>query len=124
MFSRSPGGRVLEHRRFLNAFAKSPGTIGAVAPSSRHLSTVMASDMGLETAETVVELGAGTGAITEVIETQIARRALFLALESNADLAAPLMSRFPRVEVLNECAESLPRILHERGRAGADCIVS
>ena len=116
--------RWTERRRLLRAFAKSPAETGAVAPSSRELAALMAAEMGLDRAETVVELGAGTGVVTEAIAARAARDAVIIALELNPGLAKPLVARFPMLHIVNECAERLPEVLRDCGRDAADAILS
>jgi phospholipid N-methyltransferase len=72
----------------------------------------------------VVELGPGTGAITQAIVPELEGDALFLAVEANAAFAGVLTRDFPRACVLNDTAERLPELLAARGRPSADCILS
>ena len=80
--------------------------------------------MGLEEAQTVVELGPGTGSFTRLIAEQARPEALVIALELNPRLAADLAPRFPRVEIINDSAERLLDHLRSRGRELADCVLS
>ncbi|OIJ18686.1 hypothetical protein BKP45_15955 [Anaerobacillus alkalidiazotrophicus] len=52
---------------FLKSFLNSPGTIGSITPSSKKLAQKMISESSINCNSIVVELGAGTGVITEVI---------------------------------------------------------
>lgn len=86
-----------------------PTLVGALAPSSRRLSRAMAGQVG--PAAAVIELGAGTGAVTAALRAA-APRVPLLAVELQRHLAAGLKRRFPDVEVscgaahevLAECA--------------------
>ena len=51
--------------RFLRTLVKDPFSGGAVAPSSRHLANSMVIGMGL--GAKVIELGGGTGSVTQAI---------------------------------------------------------
>lgn len=51
--------------RFLRTLVKDPFSVGAVAPSSRHLANSMVIGMG--PGAKVVELGGGTGSVTQAI---------------------------------------------------------
>ena len=113
-----------EHVRFVGTFLRRPIATGAVAPSSRWLADRMVEGMGLRHAETVVELGPGTGAFTRRIQEEIAPTALFLALEFDPHFAATLTPAFPRVRVINDSAERLEHHLARNGRSSVDCVVS
>lgn len=75
----------------------------------------------------VIELGGGTGAITQaLLEAGIADEHL-LVLELNEELQAHLQRQFPRVPVVLGDARSLPQLVADSGwlAAGrADAIVS
>jgi phosphatidylethanolamine/phosphatidyl-N-methylethanolamine N-methyltransferase len=106
---------------FLSAFVREPLTVGAVWPSSRALSRVVAESCEIPPGGTVVELGPGTGAFTGLLLKRLNGRGRLLAMEINQASATMLQRRFPRCEVINDSAENLPR--HLDGRR-ADCIVS
>jgi phospholipid N-methyltransferase len=115
---------VREHAAFLAAFLRNPFITGSIAPSSRWLSARMVEQAGLAGARTVVELGPGTGAITQAIVRELAGDALFLAVEFNPVFAADLARAYPRALVVNDSAERLPALLAAHGRESADCILS
>lgn len=110
---------------FLRSFVESPFATGAIAPSSRRLAAQMVAGIGLREAETVVELGPGTGALTRAILDEIGPQTLLLAVELNPRFAAHLQATLPsRVEVVNGSGERLSEHLAAHGRTAADCIVS
>jgi phosphatidylethanolamine/phosphatidyl-N-methylethanolamine N-methyltransferase len=115
---------VRDHGRMLSTFLRQPFRTGTVVPSSLALAELMVEDMGLAQADTVVELGPGTGVFTRVIVERVKLEALVLAFEIDEVMARELRERLPRVRVLNDSAEHLPRYLQEAGRAGADAILS
>jgi len=94
-----------------------------VAPSSPQLSEAILENCELHQAHVVVELGAGTGAITRAILERIGPHTTFLALEVDEQHVQRLRSRFPRVKVCHESAEHLRACLARHGHAAADCIV-
>jgi len=112
-----------DHVKFLSAFVRKPILTGAIAPSSRWLGRRMTENMGLERAETVVELGPGTGPFTRAILEVINRKALFLAVEINPEFASKLTAQFPQVVVINDSAEKLEQYLAQYQRAKADSIL-
>lgn len=109
---------------FFRAFLRSPGTIGAVLPSSRHLARRMLEGHDLARAGTIVELGPGTGAFTRLIEPRLGADTLCLALELDPDATARLQERHPRVKVINDSAENLSAQLAAHGARSAESIIS
>jgi phosphatidylethanolamine/phosphatidyl-N-methylethanolamine N-methyltransferase len=81
---------------FLALALTRPSLVGALAPSSRRLARSMAGQVGAT--EALVELGAGTGAVTAALR-EAAPGVPLLAVELQPDLAAGLQQRFPDVDV-------------------------
>jgi len=80
--------------QFLKSWFKDPKLIGAVAPSGRSLAKLMAK--GLGPGARVIELGAGTGTVTEaLLGTGVRPEDLYL-LERNEAFFDILARRFPR----------------------------
>jgi phosphatidylethanolamine/phosphatidyl-N-methylethanolamine N-methyltransferase len=72
----------------------------------------------------VVELGAGTGRVTDALQRTLAGRGRHLAVEINPVLAERLAARHPGVTVVAADAGDLPRVLRDHGVERADAIVS
>jgi phosphatidylethanolamine/phosphatidyl-N-methylethanolamine N-methyltransferase len=119
-----PPSAVRDHIRILGEFVRQPVHTGTVAPSSPWLAERLVENMGLAEAETVVELGPGTGPFTRLIAQRARPDAVVLALELNPRLAAELVGQFAQIEIVNDSAERLPDHLRARGRTHADCILS
>lgn len=109
---------------FLGQFLRSPGTIGAVAPSSRRLAAAVCAPIPERGEPVVVELGPGTGAFTAEIQRRLGGRGHHLAVELNETMAGLLAERFPGVDVAHADAASLTDLLVERGLRSADVVVS
>jgi ornithine lipid N-methyltransferase len=112
---------------FLGKFLRHGTSIASVAPSSRWLSETSVRNIDWEKATSVVELGAGTGPITQVI----ARRALptcrVVVVERDPDFARLLRDRFRErrnVDVVEADVSNLTAILAERGIHRVDHVVS
>jgi phosphatidylethanolamine/phosphatidyl-N-methylethanolamine N-methyltransferase len=60
---------------------------------------------------TVVEVGAGTGALTRAILDQPRLFRRFVAIESDARFARWLRCRFPQIEVVRGCASQIARVI-------------
>ena len=74
--------------------------VGAIAPSSRGLACAMAREA--REAAAVVELGAGTGAVTRALVHANPARPL-LVFERSNELARGLRRDFPQAEVIADC---------------------
>lgn len=123
MTSLSTGGASAGRLLFLREFLRNPARTGSFAPSSRHLAAAMIEPIPLQGAPVIVELGPGTGAFTQHIETRLAGRGRQVAVEVNPTLAARLAARHPRVDVLTADAARLPEILAGLGVQQVDVIV-
>lgn len=113
-----------DRAKFLAAFVKRPFDTGSITPSSAKLAAAMVEDMGISEAETVVELGPGTGVFTELIQSRLRPDARFLCFEINPEMAEELRRRFPRVHVVNDSVENLERYLRAEGRSAVDAAIS
>lgn len=121
-----PNGKLRPARDaavFLREFLRAPVLTASVVASSPALARRCASPIPESGDPVVVELGAGTGTITEAIQSRLDGRGRHLAVELNPRLAALLEQRFPAVEVLCAHAVKVAGILAER-RLAADVVVS
>ncbi|MCW2880267.1 MAG: ribosomal adenine dimethylase [Sphaerisporangium sp.] len=109
---------------FFGQFVRSPGTTGAVAPSSRRLARVLATPVPERGEPVVVELGPGTGVGTDEIQRRLGGRGHHLAIEINPRLAARLTDRHPTAKIIVADAVNLPKLLAKHGLERADVVVS
>jgi phospholipid N-methyltransferase len=109
---------------FVSTFVLHPKITGAVAPSSRKLAEAMISGADLQNANLVIELGAGTGAITELIRERMKPNATLISLEMNSSAVDRLRRRFRGLHVICDSAENLRLHLDFLGHRHADCIIS
>ena len=117
-------GRMAElntRLRFLGAFVREPLIIGAVWPSSTELSRKVVESCDINQGDTVVELGAGTGVITELVLERLQGRGRFMPIEIHEMNVRLLRRKFPKLEIVHDSAENLVEHL---GRQKADCIIS
>jgi phospholipid N-methyltransferase len=91
---------------FLRELAFAPLRTGALAPSSEALALLMVSEIDPH-AGVVVELGPGTGRITEALVARGVPEDRVILLEANPRFARLLRRRFPRALVRSDKAESL-----------------
>ena len=108
-------------RRFLGTLVREPLVVGAVAPSSRRLAGHMVAD--IVPGSRVIELGAGTGAVTRAILESGVSAADLLVIEQNEAFSEMLRKRFPGIGVITGNALGLNR--HAGALPGpADFVVS
>jgi len=94
---------------FFRSWLQDPFHVASVVPSSRGLARLMAKDLDADAR--VVELGAGTGTLTQaIIERGVQPRNLYL-VEQNAAFASILRIQFPAATVVQASAEFLPEYL-------------
>ena len=109
---------------FLKRWLKDPLKIGAIAPSSRELAAAMARLGPADSQDPVIELGGGTGVITQaLLEAGIAPTRL-IVVERDEALHDLLVKRFPAVRILFGNAADLPSLLRPLGITRACAVVS
>ena len=108
---------------FLKTFALNPRTTGAVFPSSKYLANKMVSYVKSSEEGLVVELGAGTGVVTEAMLLAGIAPQRIIAVEYVPHLARRLSERFPDIEVIEGNAIHLDKFLAHKARP-LDTIIS
>jgi len=113
--------RLDDEVRFLRSWIEKPLHMGAVMPSGRLLARTMAQYVDIDSDGPVVELGPGTGAITNaLIERGVDQKRLVL-VEYNPSFCALLRDRYPHAKVVQGDAyrlrDSLSQVLSERASA-------
>lgn len=109
---------------FLKRWLKDPLMIGAIAPSSRELAAAMARLVPADSQDPVIELGGGTGVITQaLLEAGIAPTRL-IVVERDEALHDLLVKRFPEVRILLGNAADLGELLRPLGVTRACAVVS
>jgi len=98
---------------FLREWLANPQHTGAVAPSSPHLTAAMADWLPLDRDAYVLELGPGTGAVTDALLKRGLREDRLIAIEHNPNLAKLLHKRFPRAHIINGDAWHLDQLLRD-----------
>jgi phosphatidylethanolamine/phosphatidyl-N-methylethanolamine N-methyltransferase len=114
------------HLRSLPLFLKEallhPWQAGAVFPSSRQLANAMARQVPTNGTGLVVELGAGTGAVTHALLRRGVQPERLVIIERSAALVASLRVRFPQLHIVHGDALHLGHYLDRN--AQIDAIVS
>jgi len=110
--------------RFLKQFISQPAATGAIAPSSAFLARAMVQDLGLETAENVLEYGPGTGVFTSFILSRLQPGARFAAIELNPQFAELFKAQYPNVRLFQDTVVNVRSICDRAEMQAVDCIVS
>ena len=119
--TRSP---ARENEVFFRQWLRSPKSMGSLVPSSRSLARAIAAEVAWRPGQTIVELGGGTGAITNgLLEAGIPPEAL-VVIELDPPLYRYLRDRFPRVRVVQGDATRLGEILSGIGVQEVGTVVS
>ena len=113
-----------EKKQFLRALLKNPLGVGAVAPSSKKLAKLMVEGLEPSKDSVILELGVGTGAITEAIAEVLPDGRSYLGIEIDKELAALVQTKFPDLFILNADACSASEIHSELGLGEVRYILS
>jgi len=114
----NPGTRAW---KFVSAFVREPLKVGAIWPSSEHLSRAVADAAEFAPADTVVELGPGTGNFTQLLAARLNDSGRLVALELSETNVQVLRHRFPHGEMVFDSAEHLSRYVQP---GSTRCVVS
>jgi phosphatidylethanolamine/phosphatidyl-N-methylethanolamine N-methyltransferase len=98
---------------FLREWLANPQRTGSVAPSSPMLTSAMARWLPRDSDSYVLELGPGTGAVTDALLKRGLREDRLVAIEHNPALAIHLRKRFPRAHIITGDAWQLDELLRE-----------
>jgi len=106
--------RMLDALVFFKTSVRHPRMTGAILPSSNRLAKEMVSHVILNEGELVVELGAGTGVVTEALIKSGISPSHIIAIEYSPILAKKLQKRFPTVQVIKGDAANLIALLGDQ----------
>ncbi|WP_284179557.1 rRNA adenine N-6-methyltransferase family protein [Rhabdaerophilum sp. SD176] len=103
--------QLQDEARFLKSWLDRPLITGAVSPSGKQLARTMARYVDVTVPGPVIELGPGTGPVTEaLIRHGVAEERLIL-IEFNPDFCRLLQKRFPKATVIEGDAYRLQAAL-------------
>ena len=113
-----------DEARFLKSWLENPLKTGAVAPSGKALAQKMAASFDPTIPGPIVELGPGTGPVTQALLARgIAPERLYL-VEYSADFVKLLRNRFPAVNVIQGDAYGLADALRPHIHEPVAAIIS
>jgi phospholipid N-methyltransferase len=109
---------------FLRKFLKYGKRVASVAPSSPHLARAVCEHITPTHPQTILELGAGTGAVTTIAARRMHPDSTLLALELDPDFARILRQCCPQAHVIEADATTIATHLQALGIAHVDVVLS
>lgn len=116
--------KIDDDARFLKSWLDNPLKTGAVSPSSKALAKKMASYVDPTLAGPVIELGPGTGPVTDALIARGVTEDRLVLIEFNPEFCVLLKKRYPRATVIEGDAYALGRTLKDQLEAPAAALVS
>jgi phosphatidylethanolamine/phosphatidyl-N-methylethanolamine N-methyltransferase len=116
--------RLDDEMQFIRSWIEKPLSTGAVMPSSRVLARAMARYVDPQSSGPVIELGPGTGPVTEALVQHGVDPARLILVEFNPDFCRLLRTRYPAATVVQGDAYRLRRLLETYVREPAAAVVS
>ena len=110
--------------KFLRAFIKNPGSIGAIVPSAPELARAMVSNLHIGLGESIIELGPGTGSFTVEIRNILSESTSYLGIEREAGFVELLEAKFPDLQFVAASAEDAWMIHAREGFGPVKAIIS
>ena len=114
---------VKEKALFFRELICHPRQTSMLVPSSAALAEVMVVSDKINKAQTVVELGPGTGVFTGKIH-ELCSDKLFFAMELNSDFVAMLKSKMPTLKIYNDSAGNIKNYLNLHNTQKTDLVIS
>ena len=109
---------MTEIRHFSRAFLRDPLHVAALFPSFPPLCRQAIAPLPETGDPVVVDLGAGTGSVTDEVQKRLRGRGRHIAIEFDAEMAEVLRERHPEVEVICDDAHAaVEKLLAEGVRA-------
>lgn len=118
------GERLSDRSLFFRKFLAKGTVISSVAPSSQSLVRCILSYVDFDKPSTIVELGAGTGPLTERILERLQPHHRFVAVENDPDFCEILRRRFPETPLLEANAANISGTLASLGIRKVDYVLS
>jgi phosphatidylethanolamine/phosphatidyl-N-methylethanolamine N-methyltransferase len=123
-FEHRPGDGLDDDLRFIRSWIEKPLEIGAVKPSGKVLARTMAQYVDPDSDGPVIELGPGTGPVTQALIARGVDQSRLILIEFDSAFCTLLRARFPRAKVIQGDAYALRRLLGDVLDQPAAAIVS
>lgn len=96
--------------QFIAGWVRDPRRVGAIAPASSRLATIICEEVRRSGAQWVIEVGPGTGAITQLIYDDRLRYQRIVAVERDHQFARRLAQAYPGIEVFHRCVSDIEKL--------------
>jgi len=116
--------RLDDEMKFIRSWIEKPISTGAVMPSSKALARTMARYVDPQASGPVIELGPGTGPVTQALVQHGVDPARLILVEFNPDFCRLLRKRYPAATVVQGDAYRLRRLRETSVREPAAAVVS
>ena len=120
--------KIIEKIEFIYQFLNKPKTVGAITPSSRHLTKKILSFVDFKKEGLVLlEYGPGTGPFTSEIIKYLKPTDQLIVIELNPKFATDLKEKFKdykNVKIHEDCVANTQKILDKEGIKQVDYIIS
>src|ERR1700730_7900166 len=114
--------RLKNAASFFKAILINPRAMGTICPSTHYLANEMASQIPLDCQGIIIELGAGTGVVTEALLAHGIDPKRIIVIDQLPSFVAKLRQRFPMIKVIEGDAIYLTQFLKDT--SGVEAVVS
>ncbi len=115
---------LIETMKFSKEFILHPVSTSSIVPSSKSLSSAIASNIDIKRADNIVEFGCGTGVITGEIIKRIGKNSKLFSFDTNAAFIEIIRKKYPQVQAINDSAENVKRYIEKHSVNKVDVVVS
>src|SRR6266436_8692236 len=123
-FEQKNGIRIDDEFRFFRTWIEKPLSMGAVTPSGKALARTMAEYVDPHSDGPIIELGPGTGPVTEALVARGVDPARLVLVEFDPTFCRLLSERYPTATVVQGDAYGLKRLLQSVLEEPASALVS
>ena len=113
-----------QYRTFFGTALRHPKMVGAATPTSPAVASTAAQVVPTTGDPVVLELGPGTGSMSEGIHRRLPTGARHIGIELGAEMVDHLRAHKPWMEVVHGDARNLQQLLDGRGVDRVDAVVS
>ncbi len=109
---------------FIKGTLRDPAAVGSIFPSSRYVAREYLRGVEFDEQTSVLELGPGTGPITELLYERMDAPGRYVGIEQDSGYVGVLEERFPEMHFVEGSAEDAVEYVEEVGLEDVDLIIS